>query len=530
MDVILNADIPVEKKIIFNEVRMHLRLITAADIVILGTGNTILPHIFNGVNHRNSSLEWPNTKPYPTKWLKVWRSLLSTFIQPKLRSNPLCIHRPFGHQTLNTFASSNHMYILWNGNRYRKHGTTRSSTYLPTNENVECNEYADIDTRGNNLILLGSSKHKQNTPQIHASKTAWDYFQRAPQWQKQIWGNAPITKDTISTIESHLLNDNISCAGDGSVKRGKAAHAWCVFRKDTYEILLKGTATVNGDYDHITSLRPETISCVAAGSFLNMIAAANDQVDSSVTFYSDNESAVINSSRTLIHDVGSAMENDIDVTIQNIRLINKAKFNFRMIHVHGHQDDNSSKLSPIADINVQMDELAGQHVEEILKVDIDTSEPTMFPSQQISVLIDGKRVHTHVEESLIFQYYKKPLEKHYKNVVKLQPSEFTNIRWNALRLTLRDSSKPDQTLKAIHSQWQTKYICKRWNLTSDAKCPLCPDSDETWEHVIKCDNIHIQRVRRECILKLNQDLGVLRTNPTLHKHILAIIEAWTTNQ
>ena len=75
------------------------------------------------------------------------------------------------------------------------------------------------------------------------------------------------------------------------------------------------------------------------------------------------------------------MENDIDVTIQNIRLINKATFKFQMLHVHGHQDDKSSTLSPIAEINVHMNELAGQHVERILQADTDTSEPTMFPSQ-----------------------------------------------------------------------------------------------------------------------------------------------------
>ena len=154
---------------------MHLRLITAADIGILGTGNTILPHIFNGVNHRQSTLEWPLTKPYPTKWLKVWRALLSTFIQPKLRNNLLCINRTLGHQKLNTFTCSNHMYILWNGHRYRKHGTTRSSTYLPTSEVVECKECADIVIQGNNLILLGSSNYHHNTTPVPENQIAWDF-------------------------------------------------------------------------------------------------------------------------------------------------------------------------------------------------------------------------------------------------------------------------------------------------------------------------------------------------------------------
>lgn len=57
------------------------------------------------------------------------------------------------------------------------------------------------------------------------------------------------------------------------MNKGRAAHAWCVFRKDTYEVLLRGTGTVYGDYDHTTSMRPETISSIAAGTFLHMIAS-----------------------------------------------------------------------------------------------------------------------------------------------------------------------------------------------------------------------------------------------------------------
>ena len=46
-----------------------------------------------------------------------------------------------------------------------------------------------------------------------------------------------------------------------------------------------------------------------------------------------------------------------------------------------------------------------------------------------------------MEDALIFQYYKKALEKHYANVVKISSDELNNVRWNALRLALRDSTK-----------------------------------------------------------------------------------------
>ena len=99
-----------------------------------------------------------------------------------------------------------------------------------------------------------------------------------------------------------------------------------------------------------------------------------------------------------------------------------------MVHVHGHQDDTDpGNLSPIAKINVHMDDLAGQHIENDIASNADTSESTLFPSQQVSLVINNKHVHTCIEDAIIFQYYRKPLEKHYRNVVKMDPAEFHNI-------------------------------------------------------------------------------------------------------
>ena len=152
MDIIMKADIPMEKKIIFNEIRLHLQLMTAVDLVILGSGSTILPYISNGVNHRKSSLEWPNTKPFPSKWLKTWRSLLSTFIQPRLHSNPLCVNRKQDHQTWSTYASPDHNYISYQGCVYNRFGNTRSAKYLPTSEAIEFTALADVALHGTNMI------------------------------------------------------------------------------------------------------------------------------------------------------------------------------------------------------------------------------------------------------------------------------------------------------------------------------------------------------------------------------------------
>ena len=50
MDEIINRNVSNEKKEISNQVRMHLQILTASDIVIVSHGNRILPDILRGVN------------------------------------------------------------------------------------------------------------------------------------------------------------------------------------------------------------------------------------------------------------------------------------------------------------------------------------------------------------------------------------------------------------------------------------------------------------------------------------------------
>ena len=130
----------------------------------------------------------------------------------------------------------------------------------------------------------------------------------------------PITESTIIKIQAELKNNNIIAAGDGSVTDGRGAQAWCIVTKNEHRMLLKGASCVQGDPLRMTSMRPETVSSITTGTFLNLIAnPIKDQLTNiDVTFYSDNESTVINSQRPHLHDVGKVLENDIDVTIQNV--------------------------------------------------------------------------------------------------------------------------------------------------------------------------------------------------------------------
>lgn len=82
VDIIYSEGRNIEHINIFNHVRIALKVYTASDIVALETGSTILKSIMRGGNYRRSTFGWPKSEPLPTRWMKIWETMLRTYIQP----------------------------------------------------------------------------------------------------------------------------------------------------------------------------------------------------------------------------------------------------------------------------------------------------------------------------------------------------------------------------------------------------------------------------------------------------------------
>ena len=119
---------------------------------------------------------------------------------------------------------------------------------------------------------------------------------------------------------------------------GSAAHAWYIFTKDKYDIILRGSADVYGDKSDINSLRPESFGCIAAFTIIHLVSSTIPNLDENFTYFTDSDNTVLNSIRTFLHDTASVIETDIDATIEIHRLIRKCQAKLSVVHVDGHQD------------------------------------------------------------------------------------------------------------------------------------------------------------------------------------------------
>ena len=298
--------------------------------------------------------------------------------------------------------------------------------------------------------------------------------------------------------------------------------------------MINGVVAVGADPTLVTSYRPEATSILVVATLLQLFASHCDLSSCTVVFFSDNEEAVTNSKKYDIHNVRRAIENDVDVTIKFTKTIQKSNVHFQIEHVKGHQDedideDNEDDLDPIAAINVQMDQTVGNNINDLLSRPVQAQLPMILPSQQVSLYVSGKPCVTNIPSGLIEKYYDNSTRKHFRNVVKLQSEFFDDIEWDCLRLTLKKNENASQYIKYIHNQWNTMEICNRWKTSKNATCPLCENSNETWQHILKCTESNMSRVRSESITTIRNTLRLLKTNEMLEHHMMYIINTWSND-
>ena len=192
-----------------------------------------------------------------------------------------------------------------------------------------------------------------------------------------------------------------------------------------------------GDNRDTNSLRPESFGCIAFLSLLDLVASSIETTSVSVTYYVDNDTTVKNSERTFIHDMASALEIDIDITIEINRIIRKSKVNMKVEHVHGHQDTRkkNDKLTPLEEINVLMDEIAGDHVRSMISRNSNTNLPFFLISQQIGISINIKPTMANIDDKLRGSYFQQDIMRHYHNTMGLDKNVFNNVNWEGRNIT-----------------------------------------------------------------------------------------------
>ena len=518
MDIIRGTNLSIEQKQIFNQIRLYMQVETAADIVKASNGTQICNNIYECVKVRRSTKLWPNIKSFPRKWKEIWVSILRNHIQPILQSRPLGKWKRTSHQCW-TFPSNGNFNIFYDGDNYVEK-VLEKNEYIPTVD-IQANLSHEI------IVLHIYEGYERINMRAEEPMTT----QAVPLWVHRNWGTLELEQNIIDRIGKELHDNNIVAASDGSVWNKRSSHAFCIATKDEHEIIFKAAAPVDCDHTHASSFRAESFGALAIITLLEYIGKQLNMPRKRVDIYIDNSETVQTMNKKLWHTVGTVLNDDRDVAIELRSQAKNGRFSYSAVHVKGHMDRITDDLTPEQWLNQQMDTHVGEFIRSPPPRLLPTQEPPVLPSSIVGISCNGAPVVSNIEETLIENMLQDGIEEYYAKHHQIQNHHMDVIDYVPLRQVLKKNKKKlGPRLKCINHQWHTMAISYQWKATTDPLCPLCRETEETWQHIFSCTHCEMKRARREQRKKLEEKLTTLHTMPDIKKQILGILDAWSQNK
>ena len=517
---ILHQHFPLQKLLILNKIRIHLKVLFLSDIADI-RGRIILPQIKTVSSSRSSQFEWP-TQPVLKKWTRLWKSAC-LYLQHFLSSQPLGRWHST-HQLWHAQITSCKNYMFLNNKWFRKHPSKNNlflvSNAIPNITNPLLN--ADYYTSRSGIVLISSGPALPQT-QYDIRKS-----QLTPQVDELLFGS--FSSDNEEQIVERIKSNAGKMCADGSIKNGLGSFAYC-FAGAGDTILFQQHSTIHGDLTQITSTRAELFGILACVRYIDYISRKYEFPNQHrILICADNEQAVTSPKKTQL-SVKHIFAPDIDIIYEIKHTIKHSPFLIILKHVKGHQDRIKlySELSPLSKINVKMDTHAKKYF-------TDPENPIPYqqmcpflPSGILSIRDPFHRITTKFHENIPKYAIGLDAENHLAKSMKIQPKYLSFIDWESLRRFLQSEPQKSklQTTKIIYKQLPTMERQFRFKHSSSKKCPLCSCELENFAHLFQCSHPTLSQFRNDLIHTFHTQLREVNTNPLLLRHIICLIRQFS---
>ena len=270
--------------------------------------------------------------------MQIWANTINNIIIPKLQSVPLGRWERQTHQQWHYFTNARKEFLTHNNTSFSPCHHLRRSRYKQNIDYHKGSWVADVTKCTNGDLICESHANLPSLPTpISEESSLVETFTSIRDWRKRNWGNVAISVEKLINLREQLKNQNVSAACDGTVAGSKSAHAWCLLRTDTGEIIIQGCAPVDGIADTMTSTRTEIMGLLAVTTFLAWYSKTYFKIDFPIKIYSDRKSAIDSTNTRGLRSTKYALYNDIDCIMELQHIIKRNPL-FQLNHVHGHQD------------------------------------------------------------------------------------------------------------------------------------------------------------------------------------------------
>ena len=521
MDAIKETPLTDQQKTRFNQIRLSLKIETAADIIYRHSGTEICENIYEGINFRRSNKGWPNILDLPKKWIQEWRTILKNYIEPKLQSRPLGRWINTTHQIWDAHVSEDGSTLQYKDKYFKLRMRDRVFS-TQTQPQVECILPVDIYRRHGGYKI--ASLIQVTIPQVVNEVN----IQLA--WETRNMGTISFATQVKEKIVEEMKKNNIVAASDGSVLYGLAAHSYCIAMKDTNTIIASAVAPVDGKKSTMTSFRPEAMGALAIIQYLELISEEYEIDGVEIPIYIDNaETIQVMRGKKDVFRFSDEINDHADVSIELYQRMKKSRVNYTPEKVKGHMDDVSSTFTKAQELNIEVDKLVGEFIHNPTPRLYPTEVAPILQQQEILLVQNSVPIVTDVKETLIVSAMENKMisynAKHHG--MDLSKVAFDN---KTLKTVLSSNKKKiGKRIKNIQNQWDTRDRCMQWKKSKTNICSLCHSEPETWQHIYHCKCEHMRRKVDKNDKFIEKKLKQLKTEPTLQKHILYVIRNWNNS-
>ena len=322
-----------------------------------------------------------------------------------------------------------------------------------------------------------------------------DQLKALPQPYHHFFKNVSIPADDGWAVAESLINGDLMIGGDGSVKNRIGTHGYKLLPPCGNSI--EGAGQSHGTLEGMSSLRAEHHGEIAILLIISGLCTFFGITGGPTTsIHIDNKEVVERGTKQMEK---REKLRDYDLWSVSRELRQKLPIAATNSWIKAHQDDGdtpSEDLSPAANINIDVDKLAGDY-QDIVQGTGPELSPHYGP-EQVSIFLLGKKI-THDIRKTVENYYNGKQTRCY--IIKKfnwTGRTFNLVDWNALEgaMNAYPSSQLTNITKFAY-RWQN---CRAQTLQFDTAselspinhkkylCPMCGTELETSDHVLQCHN------------------------------------------
>ena len=197
------------------------------------------------------------------------------------------------------------------------------------------------------------------------------------------------------------------------------------------------------------------------------------------------------------------------------------------VHVLGHQDDHSTELTRLEQMNVEMDAFAKARAKQHVQRN-DSLPPGTFAKGFVGVKIRGRPITCTLAKTLLEECTIPALHRYWLNKCQLPPEEEASIDWTAFGSAFSSTPRHRQhfVIKWISGHGAFGSMMSKRKARHQNHCPLCRYPEETPFHCLTCPDPRAHGLFEEKLDAFKAWLQSKATCPAIRQGIITSLVAW----